>query len=147
MNYVMGIDPGWSGGVAVVSAEGIAFATGFANMTERDIYDAIIGFRKNVTVCYIERVHSMPKQGVSSSFKFGHNYGFLRGCITALGIPFVEVSPQKWQSALGCLSGGDKNRTKSKAQQLYPSLKITHATADALLIATYGLKETTTLLF
>jgi hypothetical protein len=35
------------------------------------------------------------------------------------------------------LSKGDKNVTKRKAQELFPSLKITHATADALLIAEY----------
>ena len=36
------------------------------------------------------------------------------------------------------LSKGDKNVTKSRAQELFPELKITHAIADALLIAEYG---------
>jgi crossover junction endodeoxyribonuclease RuvC len=79
----------------------------------------------------------MPKQGVSSTFKFGVNYGFLRGMLTAHKIPFEEVTPQKWQKAMGCLSKGNKNVTKAKAQQLFPNLKITHKVADALLIAEY----------
>lgn len=141
---IMGIDPGWSGGVATIR-EGVgAKAIGFTKMTERDIYDAIMEMINPMTAsltCYIEKVHSMPKQGVASSFKFGHNYGLLRGIIVALRIPFTEVSPMKWQTALGCRTGGDKNVTKQKAQQLYPSLKITHATADALLIATYGFSQ------
>jgi len=39
---------------------------------------------------------------------------------------------------LGCLSKGDKNVTKAKAQEQFPNIKVTHATADALLIALYG---------
>ena len=144
---IMGIDPGWSGGVAVIDKEGNASARGFTKATKRDIYEIIWDQAScrfdthSISMCYIEKVHSMPKQGVASSFKFGHNYGFLRGVITALNIPFTEVSPQKWQGALGCRTGGDKNVTKTKAQQLYPSIKITHAIADALLIATYGFNQ------
>ena len=36
-----------------------------------------------------------------------------------------------------CLTKGDKNVTKSAAQRLYPDRKITHADADAILIARY----------
>ena len=49
--------------------------------------------------------------------------------------------PQVWQKALGCMTGGDKNVTKRRAQELFPGHKITHATADALLIAHYGTKQ------
>ena len=85
----------------------------------------------------LENVHSMPKQGVASSFKFGRNFGNLEGLLTGSKIPFDYVTPQKWQKELGCLSHGDKNVTKSKAQRLFPHLKITHAIADALLIMEY----------
>jgi hypothetical protein len=43
-----------------------------------------------------------------------------------------------WQGALECLSGGSKNVTKLRAQQLFPGEKVTHGSADALLIAEYG---------
>jgi hypothetical protein len=43
-----------------------------------------------------------------------------------------------WQKALGCLTKGDKNITKRKAQEMFPGIKVTHATADSLLIAHYG---------
>jgi crossover junction endodeoxyribonuclease RuvC len=134
---VVGIDPGWSGGVAVISS-GRAEAEGFCRMTERDILDTLKEYLMFADVCFVERVHSMPRQGVASSFKFGHIYGFLRACVMSSDIPIYDVTPQKWQKTLGCLSGGDKNVTKSKAQQLYPNLKITHAIADAILIAEYG---------
>jgi len=39
---------------------------------------------------------------------------------------------------MGCMTKGDKNVSKRKAQELFPSMKVTHASADALLIAEYG---------
>jgi hypothetical protein len=77
----------------------------------------------------------MPVQGVSSTFKFGVSYGFVLGLLSALRIRHELVTPQKWQRAMNCLSGGDKNVTKAAAQRLWPHWKITHGNADALLIA------------
>lgn len=132
MSY-LGIDPGVSGGLALVS-NGAAEAVKMP-ATEADCLQWLEERRAKVTHALIEKVHSRPGQGVSSTFKFGKNYGLLRGLLVALRIPFEEVAPGKWQRALGCLSGGDKNVTKAKAQQLFPALRVTHATADALLIA------------
>jgi hypothetical protein len=47
------------------------------------------------------------------------------------------VTPFTWQKRLQCLSGGDKNVTKARAQQLFPGVKISHITADALLLAEF----------
>lgn len=131
----IGIDPGASGGIAVIGGGTFAFKM---PETERDIWDAVTELSRvpDVTVtAAIETVHAMPKQGVSSTFKFGKGYGGLRMALIAAGIPFVDVSPQAWQKALGCLTRGDKNVSKAKAQQLFPNIKVTHAIADALLIA------------
>jgi Holliday junction resolvasome RuvABC endonuclease subunit len=141
--YYMGIDPGESGGVALIPVlptdQRLAEVFKIPE-TEHETAKLLREFGARTVVCYIEKVHSMPKQGVVSSFKFGRSYGFLRGLMVALSIPFDEVTPQRWQKDLVCLSRGDKNVTNAKAQQLYPALvmKITHATADALLIATWG---------
>lgn len=131
----IGIDPGQSGGISILS-EVSAQAWKMPD-TEKDCAELLdelvssVGFR----VCFIENVHSMPKQGVASSFKFGRSYGFLRGLLIGLKIPFEEITPQVWQKEMNCRTGGDKNVSKAKAQQLWPELKITHATADSLLIA------------
>lgn len=135
MTIVLGIDPGQSGGLAWIGLGGVLVGHKMP-ATERDVWQLL---HERVTdFAVIERVHSMPKQGVASSFKFGQSYGFLRGCLIASGIPFEEVTPQAWQKELGCLSKGDKNVTKRRAQQLFPSLKVTHATADALLLAEFA---------
>ena len=138
--WYMGIDPGMSGGIAVVSPIARCPLPEAWKMpdTERDICELLAEYASLIQLALIERVHAMPKQGVSSTFKFGTNYGLLRGFLIALSIPFEEVTPQRWQKHMGCLTRGDKNVSKAKAQQLFPGLKIGHATADALLIAEYG---------
>lgn len=139
---ILGIDPGQSsGGVAVVDQVS-AYATAIGKMTERDIWD-YISFKcpPGNTKAYIEQVGAFPGQGRSSIFKFGQNYGLLRGLLIAAGIPFETVTAGVWQKNMRCLSKGDKNVTKAKAQELFPSLKITHAIADALLIAEYGRRK------
>lgn len=136
---VIGIDPGKSGGIAFRSASG---AEAFKMpATERDIFYLL--HRNTVealveSFCYIEKVHSMPGQGVKSMFTFGMGYGGLRMALIANGIPFETVTPGKWQRAMSCLTKGDKNVSKARAQELFPEIKVTHAIADALLIAEYG---------
>lgn len=141
---IFGTDPGQNGAMALLNIEGeVLDICQFNKCTESDIANVIVEWRLSFgddsgCFAYLEKVHSMPGQGVASSFKFGRNFGFLIGCLTALHIPFEYVSPQKWQKELQCLSKGDKNVTKQKAQQLFPEQKITHSNADALLIAEYG---------
>src|SRR5262252_7264516 len=134
----LGIDPGKGGGIVALSATSVCGVWPMP-ATEADIWAIFsVDDRWLYTMAYIEGVHAMPKQGVTSAFTFGKGYGALLMALTAAGIPFEIVSPQKWQKALGCLSRGDKNITKRKAQQLFPQVKVTHAIADALLIAEYG---------
>lgn len=150
----LGIDPGSSGGLAFIG-------TGFVEVcaipdTERDIVDAIREYAGSIKVCCIEAVHPMPKretdsgvggQGNIGSFKLGRSYGFLRGVIIALGIPLIEVSPQKWKNDLGLrftkeqLKTERKNASKQLAQQWFPSIRITHAVGEALLIGEWARRQ------
>lgn len=135
MNYI-GIDPGKSGGIAVITTEGAAYAYRMAD-TDRDLLDLLGDIGAGVSCAMLEQVHAMPGQGVTSTFTFGRGFGKLEMALCAARIPFELVTPQKWQKALGCLTKGDKNVSKAAAQRLFPTLKVTHAIADALLIAEY----------
>jgi len=127
MIYI-GIDPGQSGGIACYISKTEILTYPLKETTLMDIFEYLEDVRKQETsgeiFAMLENVHSMPKQGVASSFKFGRNFGNLEGLLTGSKIPFDYVTPQKWQKELGCLSHGDKNVTKSKAQRLFPHLKI-----------------------
>ncbi len=139
----VGIDPGKSGAIAVIDAEGCFVSVVKLKETEQDIWTWMvkelgIGYGKSGHFAVLEKVGAMPRQGLSSTFKFGVSYGFCRGILTANRIRFEEVTPAKWQGALGCRTKGDKNITKAAAQRLFPTVKITHANADALLLAEYA---------
>jgi len=138
-HLILGIDPGQSGGIALIAADkSFAEVRKVSDMTPRDIVNHLSLHKKAIGMAYLEQVSAMPKQGVSSTFKFGTNYGFYIGVLTALQIPFTYVRPQKWMKELNCMTGGNKNITKQKAQELFPDIKMTHAIADAILIAEYG---------
>lgn len=138
MKLIMGIDPGLSGAfvVSTIATGQVVYSIPFVKTTPHEIVDVLRPLE--IVKAYIEGVNAMPAQGVSSTFKFGMNYGLWQGILTALNIPYERVYPLKWQTAMSCKTGGNKNISKARAQELFPSLKVTHATADSLLIAEYG---------
>ena len=137
MIYI-GIDPGKSGAIAFIDgATGDAWAIK-AKETMHDLCEAVreaVGGQSCTAT--IEKVHSSPQMGVKSAFSFGQSYGQLEMLLCALGVRYEHVSPAKWQGDMKCRTGGDKNITKAAAQRLFPAVKITHANADALLLAEY----------
>lgn len=140
MSIFLGVDPGASGGIAILNDEGLILDARKIPEHEADIIDHIRIWRRTCQnrSAMIERVSASPQMGVVSAFSFGRSYGMLRMALTAAGIPFDEVSPIKWQNAMDCRTGGDKNVSKRKAQELFPTHKLNHYIADALLLAEYG---------
>ena len=142
----IGIDPGVNGGIVALRDDGsIIFAEKMPE-TDRGILDLLrrIDDRHGAEPvrAVLENVHSMPKQGIVSAFTFGQGFGGLRMALAACEIPYDLVVPRKWQPLVGVLypkravgESRDKNVSKVRAQQLFPSIKVTHAIADALLIA------------
>jgi len=146
MSIHIGIDPGINGGIAVLSNQGYAHAYKMPS-TSMDLWELIqeikvsADFEKYHISATLESVSSSPQMGVKSAFTFGNGFGHLEMALTAAGIPFERVRPQVWQKAMGCMTKGDKNVSKRKAQELFPQIKCTHAVSDALLIASYGAKQ------
>lgn len=134
MTYI-GIDPGASGGIAALTATGDIVLVSTMPDTERDLLDVLEPLTGSRAV--LEYVRSSPQMGVASAFTFGASYGRLRMALTAARIAYEEVTPPKWQGAMGCRTKGDKNVSKARAQELFPSVRWTHATADAVLLAEF----------
>jgi len=144
-NYV-GIDPGQNGGMVAIHRDGTVASTKMP-ATRRDVFDWLAQTTHPIAV--VEKVHAMPKQGVSSSFKFGMQFERVCMALVAARIPFREVTPQAWMKGMSIPprkkteSGTQwKNRLKGIAQQLFPSVNVTLATADAFLIAEYCRRTT-----
>ena len=142
----IGIDVGANGAIAWIDERGKSCVEKMPD-TLQDLWELVVSISLNAGTgglgvrAYLEAVSSSPQMGVVSSFSFGRGYGNLEMALTAAGIPFERVRPQVWQKAMGCMTKGNKNISKAKAQELFPDKKIIHATADALLIALYGTKQ------
>lgn len=138
MKLFIGIDPGLSGGIAFIPSTGTPWAHKMPE-TDKDLMELL---RDSINLAtpnaLIELVHSSPQMGVKSAFTFGEGYGRLQMALTAMGIPYERIRPAAWQKAMGCMTKGDKNVSKRRAQELFPDLKVTHAIADALLIAEFN---------
>lgn len=152
MIYI-GIDPGVQGGIAWRRGADMPVAEKMP-MTPHDLHELLHGIARQCMTrgsglrctCYLERVHSMPGQGVKSTFTFGRGFGRLEGVLASLKIPYIEVNPGPWQRALGIQKIKDepsvakKRRHKALAQKLFPNLRVTNANVDALLICEYAMR-------
>lgn len=143
---IIGIDPGANGAIAVFYNEGIRVLA-LKDATELDVFEFLDAFSGPGGTVFLEQVSSSPQQGVVSAFSFGVTYGGLRMAVIATRLRLETVLPRKWQSfmKINKIGGGfgmndtaKKRATKARAQELFPHIKITNATADALLLMEYG---------
>lgn len=145
----LGADPGLGGGLAFLFGDGPVPLIWPMPATDRDLWDEVDRHLGPGVAAYavLEKVGGFvqgnPAPG-SAMFRFGASYGALRMALTASGYSWDEVTPQKWQKAMGVAprqkgeaKGAHKNRLKALAQRLFPGIKVTLATCDALLLAEY----------
>lgn len=152
MTLVIGVDPGLSGAIAAVEPKtehlawvidmpiaGNTIATPLlADIHNVDAYGPW-DVRRSDPVA-IERVHSMPKQGVASTFTFGQAYGTLIGWFSARGHRIEHVTPVEWKRGFR-LTAKDKDAARLLAIELWPDMadqfkrKADIGRADAALIA------------
>lgn len=141
--FYVGIDPGQNGGITCISSLGAVSAMKMPS-TEKDLWLLVKFFSGKDCRAVLERAQAMPKQGVSSAFKYGAGYGFLRACLVAAEIQFIEVHPRAWMSFLKIRTRRKtetktqwKNHLKQVSQQWFPKMHITLQTCDSMLIAEY----------
>ena len=144
-----GIDPGLSGAIAfdcggsweIYDMPVVQGRTG-KNQIAISTLAAILRDYE-ISHAFIEDVHAMPKQGVSSSFNFGFGCGVIQGVVSTLKIPYTVVTPQKWKKAMGVTA--DKDSSRARAMQLFPEAgprfarKKDDGRAEAALIVRYGM--------
>ena len=146
----LGVDPGASGAIVLLEdgkpIEWAMMPTMKIGTTTRVNAVALAAIIRSYMkqdeplIAFVEQVHAMPKQGVSSMFSFGHSCGVIAGVLGALEIPTTFVTPQSWKKREG-LIGNDKDASRYKAIMLWPywralDKKISgQALADAALIA------------
>ncbi|SME89277.1 hypothetical protein [Desulfovibrio gilichinskyi] len=137
---VIGIDPGKSGAMALIAADGTVDIQDWEDGPI--VASKLLGWTQDYQIkgVGLERVHSMPKQGVASTFKFGENFGIYQGLLLAHMLAFETVTPQSWMKSYSIVKKGPNDKPSlTVARQMFPSaplkLKKHDGRADALLLA------------
>lgn len=143
----IGIDPGKNGGIAYIDTE-------YSNVETEPYSDKIlIDLCRDVrtcekVICCLEKVGSMPGQGVVSMFNFGHSVGYIKGVLESFRIPYQEISPQKWKQEFGLSS--KKADSTDVCSKLFPNVSLLatpkskkphDGMAEALLMAEYARRK------
>ncbi len=156
MRLTVGIDPGLRGGVAALDpagavvglcpmpvAGGEVHAAGLADLL-RSL--RCLDSHQDIGRVCLEKVGAMPKQGVSSTFRFGTGWGMVRGVCATLGIPVVLVMPTQWKKQVLLGLPHDKDGAVQfcasrwpQSDLVLPGCRVPHdGLADALCLAEYG---------
>lgn len=143
-----GIDPGLKGGIACIgdecSAEPMPVIGGEIDVTA--LHEWLAKYGPDLTV--VEQVHSMPKQGVKSTFTFGVGYGRILATLDLMAYPYIVVRPQEWKKQVLAGTAKDKDAAITFARRSFPwaelmpgKKRVPHdGIADALCLAEYGRK-------
>ena len=150
---IIGIDPGLSGGIAVLDDLKIfdmfdmpIMYEGKKNKNQLNSAQLVNIIKKHIvsgnTFVIVEQVSAMPGQGVTSMFNFGQTFGSIKGICAALNLPIFYVRPTKWKKHFELINSS-KDASRTKAIEMYPhisprlSRKKDVNKADAILIARY----------
>ena len=133
MSFIIGVDPGASGAVAILEDNGTlvqvfdmpSVEIQVGGKAKRRVAPEMLAselrlYNVHGTVAVVEQVSAMPGQGVSSMFAFGQAYGLVLGVLAGLWIPTSTVTPSAWKKALKLNTG--KDAARAKAAQLWPQM-------------------------
>ena len=109
---IMGLDPGTSGGISIIETKQnklpeiifflkmpIISMFGKKIVDTKSLYDSLKIYKIDLSI--IEKVHAMPRQGVTSSFQFGRSFGSLETLAYLLSKRVDYVAPVVWKKYLG----------------------------------------------
>jgi crossover junction endodeoxyribonuclease RuvC len=156
MKYFLGIDPGASGAIAVLSEEGhfvkvidmpvieVKVGKSIKRRVSAPLLAHEIGLYQNSTAI-LEQVSAMPGQGVSSMFAFGESYGIIKGVLAAFNISTHLVTPGAWKKSMEL--NASKDGSRAKAIEMWPERALDFkrvkddGRAEACLIAEFGRRK------
>ena len=150
---IIGIDPGLSGGIAILDDLKVfdifdmpIMSEGKKNKNQLNSAQLVNIIKKHIvsgdTFVIVEQVGAMPGQGVTSMFNFGQTFGSIKGVCAALDLPIFYVRPTKWKKHFELINSS-KDASRTKVIEMYPSISSRFSRkkdvnkADAILIASF----------
>lgn len=136
----MGVDPGKTGAACLYlpQTHQLVFFDYPTSGNELDIFEAIDQWKNtyDIKACLIEKVTAMPvmgvknkagqqtiqRQGITSTFTFGQNFGAWKMLIACLRIPMYLLAPSQWRRGLVTKKDGKdtKDQNYNVAIRLFP---------------------------
>jgi len=158
--FIIGIDPGASGALALLDTVDDALL----DVHDMPILKLKIGATESSQVAvgkletvlrkflshgalhvYCEQVGPTPGKGAVQMFRFGENFGVLKGVIHMLGCPATFIPPAEWKRITR--TPRDKDGARIRASQVFPlwapafSKGVHDGRAEAAMIALYGARH------
>lgn len=152
--YYIGIDPGKTGGIAVIdSSTGELHAYDIprlgSEIDPRGILEIYQKYTSEPHLFALEDVHALGGIAASSNWSLAHSLGIKEAMLYAANASFIKVAPKKWQS-IAWQGVPVKRKTNGKtdtkatsfiaAARLFPNhkfLKSKDGQIDAALMAKY----------
>lgn len=145
MKTYLAIDPGASGGYAVLKQNGEFEAHPLPSLNYSELQAAIFGDYTVVIEDVPKFAGRMIPSSATASLHFG--FGYLCGHFEARLMRVIKVRPQEWQKTIGIGKKGDlsssewKRKLRDEAQRRHPELKATLQTADAILLLDHAIQN------
>lgn len=151
MSIWIGVDPGSrSGAYAIITENGVTVKPWDNDVFCADMRNIAfdIESHKEKAIAVVEKVGAIHGQGLTSTWSFGKNAGFIEGCLSALRISFQLVPPKKWKSEYSLSS--DKAKSIEVCHRLFPNVSLRRTDkcrtddnnfAEAVLMAEYARRK------
>lgn len=151
---ILGIDPGNSGALALLSVDGslvdlvdmpcVADGAKGRQTVNPALLAAIIR-RWSPSTAFCEFVGARPTDAKVAAFAFGRCRGAIEGTLAALGVPVTMLTVPTWRRAVGLPVGATKEMSRGEAIRRFPEKAALFARvkddgrAEAALIAIAGI--------
>lgn len=162
---VLGVDPGLTGAMALMSGRGLVSVTdlpvmmrgagtgsvknqvdaGALNSTMREM---LAPYDRQEVMVVIELQQAMGGgMNASAVFSLGLTAGIIEAVVAARSLPHELVQPSVWKKAMGLSAKGKdaKEQSMAMAKRYYPDAQLHlakhHNRAEAILIARWGMEK------
>jgi hypothetical protein len=165
--FIIGIDPGETGGMAIMPKEAVRETKVFSlqKLGYDGVIDVINDYKRkpftpktpwdNQFDVFMElpslnpwlpgkpcrTCKRPPTRNSQSFFKLGMSIGAWEGLFRALGMSMTKVNPRTWMSFLQCPTKGDKKITRTLAQKLFPTLTKVQKNGTEVSIVTHQVAD------
>lgn len=135
----IGVDPGLSGGIAVIYPDRVEVMKMPLKNGEIDVWKLIGWIPFDDSIACVEKVWAMSRGKIAvASLNF--SAGVIHGLLGSLAIPITKVAPSTWRKAVLKNYRASKQDAVNFCCENYPTVEIygDHNLAEAICIAQYG---------